>query len=134
MRNRGFTLVEILAVITLIGVLALITIPTIDVVIKSTREKGYENQKEVILSAAKDYGASNMMDLPTVDGDYVYITLGDLKLGGFIEVDVINPINEMCISNDTVIVITRKNNNYTYKFQDENNIRFIESCEVEYEE
>lgn len=134
MKNRGFTLVEILAVITLIGVLALITIPTIDVVIKSTREKGYENQKEVILSAAKDYGASNMMDLPTVDGDYVYITLGDLKLGGFIEVDVINPINEMCISNDTVIVITRKNNNYTYKFQDENNIRFIESCEVEYEE
>lgn len=134
MKDRGFTLVEILAVITLIGVLALITIPTIDVVIKSTREKGYENQKEVILSAAKDYGASNMMDLPTVDGDYVYITLGDLKLGGFIEVDVINPINEMCISNDTVIVITRKNNNYTYKFQDENNIRFIESCEVEYEE
>ena len=110
MRDRGFTLVEILAVITLIGVLALITIPTIDVVIKSTREKGYENQKEVILSAAKDYGASNMMDLPTVDGDYIYITLGDLKLGGFIEVDVINPINEMCISNDTVIVITRKNN------------------------
>lgn len=134
MRNRGFTLVEILAVITLIGVLALITIPTIDVVIKSTREKGYENQKEVILSAAKDYGASNMMELPTIDGDYVYITLGDLKLGGFIEVDVINPINEMCISNDTVIVITRKNNNYTYKFQDENNIRFTESCEVEYEE
>ena len=134
MEDRGFTLVEILAVITLIGVLALITIPTIDVVIKSTREKGYENQKEVILSAAKDYGASNMMDLPTVDGDYIYITLGDLKLGGFIEVDVINPINEMCISNDTVIVITRKNNNYTYKFRDENNIRFTESCEVEYEE
>lgn len=133
MKNRGFTLVEILAVITLIGVLALITIPTIDVVIKSTREKGYENQKEVILSAAKDYGASNMMELPTVDGDYVYITLGDLKLSGFIEVDVINPINELCISNDTVIVITRKNNNYTYKFQDENNIRFTESCEVEYE-
>ena len=134
MKDRGFTLLEILAVITLIGVLALITIPTIDVVIKSTREKGYENQKEVILSAAKDYGASKMMELPTVDGDYVYITLGDLKLGGFIEVDVINPINEMCISNDTVIVITRKNNNYTYKFQDENNIRFTESCEVEYEE
>ena len=133
MKNRGFTLVEILAVITLIGVLALITIPTIDAVIKSTREKGYENQKEVILSAAKDYGASKMMELPTVDGDYVYITLGDLKLGGFIEVDVINPINEMCISNDTVIVITRKNNNYTYKFQDENNIRFTENCEVEYE-
>jgi prepilin-type N-terminal cleavage/methylation domain-containing protein len=131
MKNRGFTLVEILAVITLIGVLALITIPTIDVVIKSTREKGYENQKEVILSAAKDYGASNMMELPTVDGDYVYITLGDLKLSGFIEVDVINPINELCISNDTVIVITRKNNNYTYKFQDENNIRFTESCEVD---
>ena len=44
---------------------------------------------------------------------------------------IINPINEMCISNATVIVITRKNNNYTYKFQDENNIRFTESCEVD---
>ena len=131
MKNRGFTLVEILAVITLIGVLALISIPTIDAVIKSTREKAYEDQKDVILSAAKDYTASHLMDMPTIDGDYVYITLGDLKMGGFIEVDVINPINETCISNATVIVITRKNNNYTYKFQDENNIRFTESCEVD---
>lgn len=131
MKRKGFTLVEILAVITLIGVLALIAIPTVDAIIKSSKERAYADQKKVIISAARDWAAANIMTLPEVDGESTYITLGDLKLGGYIEVEVINPINELCISNDTEIVITRKNNNYTYEFVDETNIEFTESCEVE---
>lgn len=131
MKRKGFTLVEILAVITLIGVLALIAIPTVDAIIKSSKERAYADQKKVIISAARDWAAANIMTLPEVEGESTYITLGDLKLGGYIEVEVINPINELCISNDTEIVITRKNNNYTYEFVDETNIEFTESCEVE---
>ena len=48
MKHKGFTLVEILAVITIIGILALITIPTVDSIIKSSKNDAYEVQKSAI--------------------------------------------------------------------------------------
>ena len=62
MRNKkGFTLVELLVVITLVGVLGLITVPIINDVIKNSRKKAFRetviNMVEVakIYKAEKDY-------------------------------------------------------------------------------
>ena len=42
--KKGFTLIEIIAVIILIGVIALITYPIIDKTIKNSEEKALEKQ------------------------------------------------------------------------------------------
>lgn len=131
MKNKGFTLVEILAVITIIGLLALITIPTVDSIIRSSKEEAYEVQKDSILMGLKNWAASKTLTLPDTKGETLTTTIGDLKEAGFLEVETKNPMNDLCFSNATILVITRTNNSYTYTFSDEDNINFTENCEVE---
>ncbi len=131
MRQKGFTLVEILAVITIIGILALITIPTVDSIIKSSKEDAYDVQKSAILVGLKNWAASKTLSLPVINGETLTTTIGDLKTAGFLEVETKNPVNDLCFSNATVLVVTRTNSNYTYTFADEENINFTENCEVE---
>ena len=131
MKQKGFTLVEILAVITIIGILALITIPTVDSIIKSSKNDAYEVQKSAILMSLKNWAASRTLVLPAVNGEILTTTIGDLKEEGFLEVETKNPVNDLCFSNTTVLVVTRTNSNYTYTFADEDNIDFTENCEVE---
>ena len=40
--KKGFTLVELLAVITLLGLLSLIVVPVVDKIIKDNKEKLYQ--------------------------------------------------------------------------------------------
>lgn len=58
MRNKkGFTLVELLVVITLVGVLGLITVPIINDVIKNSRKKAFRETVINIVEVAKIYNA-----------------------------------------------------------------------------
>lgn len=61
--NKGFTLVEILAVIIILGVIAAITIPTITTVITKNKEDNYTNLENSILSAAKIYISDNRYNI-----------------------------------------------------------------------
>ncbi len=63
--KNGFTLVELLTVITLIGILGLITTPIISNAIKNAREKAFKETLNAIVEAAKIYNA---------DTDYLEIT------------------------------------------------------------
>ncbi len=57
MKKKGFTLVELLAVITLIGILGLITVPVINNTIKNSRKKAFKETLNAIVEAAKIYNA-----------------------------------------------------------------------------
>lgn len=130
MKIKGFTLIEIMAVITIIGILALITIPSVDSIIKSSKKDAYEIQKKEILTGLKNWASSHTLTLPATEGETETVTIGQLKTAGFIDVETKNPINNLCFSNDTILVITRTKNSYTYTFQDEDNLEFTETCEV----
>ena len=55
MANKGFTLIEILAVVTIIGVVSLITMPVVQKNITKSRQQAYNNQIDNIVKAAKDW-------------------------------------------------------------------------------
>lgn len=60
MKNKkGFTLVELLVVITLVGVLGLITVPIINDAIKNARKKAFRETIINIVEVAKIYNAEN---------------------------------------------------------------------------
>jgi prepilin-type N-terminal cleavage/methylation domain-containing protein len=55
LNNKGFSLIEVLAVIVILGVLATITIPTIGAMINENKEASLKSLKKSIKSAAKAY-------------------------------------------------------------------------------
>ena len=65
--------------------------------------------------------------MTTENGDYVELTLGDLKREGFLEKEFKNPKNEKCFSDNIVLRITRVKNNYKYTIESE--VTTSETCE-----
>ena len=111
MNRKGFTLVELLAVIVIITLLALITTISITGVVNNSKNKLSSTQIELIKSAAKIWGSENKMKLPSA-GECSYITLGDLKKYGLFDDSVSDPKDSNQISNDLKIKIsnTKRNN------------------------
>lgn len=115
LNNKGFTLIEVIAVVVILTVIGAIMMPTVGKLIEDNKEDNYEAMKQSILSAAKIYISDNKYELSigssctsntgtkTVSGTSVgvssegklYITTlvnsGDLKANG--NGEIINPKN-----------------------------------------
>ena len=70
MKNRGFTLVELLAVITLMALLALAAFELLDSVNKGNKEKAENVQISNILTSAISYISTSEIKLPDVADAY----------------------------------------------------------------
>lgn len=88
--KKGFTLIEVLAVIVILSMLGLIVFPEIKEVITNSKEKSYNTQINSIIDATKRYVTKDTTFLPIEDGiDYKVVTLETLKLSGELESDII---------------------------------------------
>ena len=85
MKNRGFTLVELLATIAILAVVALITVPTISNSINKYKNSLYENQINQILSAAKVWASDNIGILPNDTNSEIEIDYTDIQTGNIPE-------------------------------------------------
>ena len=82
--KKGFTIVELLAVIIIISILITITGISISKVVRNSKERLNEVQVNEIISATKAYISSHMgITLDT--NECGYITLNKLKQEGLIE-------------------------------------------------
>ena len=65
MRQRyGFTLVELLAVVVILGIITMISIPAVSRWINRSREESIESQKNTLVMAAQSYSQGNYEILP----------------------------------------------------------------------
>jgi len=108
----GFTLVELLAVIVILGVILTIAIPNILNIIEKARIDAIIRNEEMLVNATKKYLVSNTNILPTNVGDTVEVTLNSLKSNQLID-SIKNPRNNNeC--NGYVLVTKLGNNEYDY--------------------
>lgn len=93
MKTRGFTLVELLAVIVILGLIALVSVPAITGLLKSGKEDLANSQKDTVELAAKNWASdvSNVSKLPSADGDSICINLDTLQKQGYVDMDLKNP-------------------------------------------
>ena len=102
MKNRkGFTLVELLAVIVVLAVISTIAFPIVNNMIDTSEEKAYEQIEKTIKKAAKNWETDNSNLLIEIDENdemvntSCYITLDRLKYEGYLEnVETIDPIDD----------------------------------------
>lgn len=130
MNRKGFTFVELLAVIVLIGIIIGISVPIIRYADKKFHEKAYNTKVDLIKNAAKDYGDENIEFInaqtttytePSSGHSYkaVTITVGDLLDKGYItkdndirKRDVLDPRNDESMLDKTITVYIKYNRAY----------------------
>lgn len=112
MKTRGFTLLELLAVIIVLGVIALIVTPMIVKTVNDNKENLYQAQLGEIRTKTKDWMYQHLSSIPSVKNDVVTITLLDLKKSGLIGLDVRNPKTNELLPNDMEITIELVDNDY----------------------
>jgi len=110
--KKGFTLVELLAVIIILGAIFAITFPLVTDNIRKTEEKAFNLQKEQIIAAAKDMVIKEYVVIP--DKQSITLYVGELKRKGLLPIKMINAKTKLTISNESNVVISRENNSYSY--------------------
>ena len=112
--KKGFTLVEMMAAIVILAVIALLAVPLVEQTIQNIRNDSYKNQIESIRQSARRFGADNIQVLPN-DGEPAYqVTLLELKELGYVKKDIKNPLTGNSFSPDLEIRIENVNGNIVY--------------------
>lgn len=113
MKNRkGFTLIELMAVVAILAILALIITPIVDNNIKKSKNQMYLMQIENIRIAGENYYLDNIALKPT-NNNYSFVTLETLTSLKYIG-DVKNPKTGNAFEEEIYIQLLNDNGTYVY--------------------
>lgn len=109
LNQKGFSLIELLAVTVILGLIITIVTPVISTILKNNKKSLYNRQLESITESAATWGADHMNKLPD-KGKEVTITLEELQNGGYADKELRNPLtNELFDGKSTQVVIKNEN-------------------------
>ena len=89
MNNKGFSMIELLGVIVIIGILAGLAIPAVTKYIGKTRDRAYDNIYESAYSAAQEKYMHDLENAERID----YEIVKDLYNQGYMD-EPIDPSNK----------------------------------------
>jgi type IV pilus assembly protein PilA len=112
--NRGFTLVELLASITILGVLVVIGLAGVSNLITKSKTTQFEQQEKNVSMATESYLQANKQSMPKNIGDSVNVPLKDLLDSNYLSDAVLNVDGESCMESSYVRVYKYSKTEYTY--------------------
>ncbi len=144
MKKKGFTLVELIGVLVVLGLIGLIAIPTVNSSLKKYKQSLYDDAIKNIEQAAKNWGADNIgklpnaidssltMSYPNIDSEQKFsvlkIRIRDLQEAGYIGSEIKNPKKSSNFCNCAIVTITKTPTGYTYQIlNDDYGITLLEA-------
>ena len=120
MNKKGFTMMELLSAVIILGLLSIVAIIAINRIMDSGRRNYYEQQRSLILLAGKDYFTTNVDRLPREIGEENEVTLQTL-----IDEEYIGPVydllDEPCygylVGEDETVVTVRRTVDHEFEYQ-----------------
>lgn len=118
MKNKGFTLIELMGVIIIIALVTLIATPNIVNQINTTSNEVSKTQLAIIEAAADNYLSNHTSQYPATAGRVYCLTLQELIEDNMLIDPIVDVQTQEIISNDRVLQATVKNTTYEYKLLD----------------
>lgn len=114
MRKNGFTLVELLAVLIILAIIFVISVPLMTEILDQSKNTLYKKQIDTILDGTYDYSLKYINYLPE-NNNVSYVTLGELKYEGIVDYDLTNPETNERFKDELVISINKVGTGYKNK-------------------
>lgn len=122
MNRRGFTLVEVLAIIVILGIILGVVVPSTFSIVKRGKETSYKTLVNSFKNGSKIY-ATRYINIINTDIDkfgYYKLTLSDLNNNNLLKTPVIDPRTDTSINLNKYIIITRNTENvFSYCYEEE---------------
>ena len=119
MKNKGFTLVELLGTIVILAIIAAIAFPAVLGLLNNSQNETDEAMQNFAISAARDYVNDNMDSYPkALEGQtktYSNIKIKTLLDDGYIDSNTINS-NKNCEMLNDEIKVTSDSQKYNYEY------------------
>lgn len=113
--NKGFTLVELLATVTILGILSVIAISSVSGLLEKGRTEHYKTIEKQMIQAAKSYVQINRGALPKNQNGTTTITLETLVNSKYINQPKDHNEKNNCNLTDSSVEITKiSQTNYSY--------------------
>ncbi len=112
--KNGFTLVELLAVLVVLGVITLVSVPSIITTNKKSIENDYNEFKRTVENAAEIYIETHPDKKPS---NQTQVSVSMLKHSGYLETGLVNPKNGE-ISENAYVLVSKTGNSYTYEYKE----------------
>jgi prepilin-type N-terminal cleavage/methylation domain-containing protein len=125
MKNKGFTLVELLAVIVIMGIILLVAVPSVFGISKTVKDNMFCTKVHNLESAAKLYGNDYQddfddrgyikVDVKTIIDNNLYKKeIDDCVLGNDDNGCVIDPRDDSVMDNNTITIVKTGSRFYAY--------------------
>lgn len=122
--KKGFTMIELLAVFTLLGIILVITLPKMTSTLKKSDSNSYEAFKKTIYIATEAYVADNVT---IKKGEAKNIALSTIIDSGYLKSNLVNPKTNKKVSQmtQTSVRVAKNNEGILSYTLDENTKRYV---------
>lgn len=131
--KKGFTLVELIGIFTLMAIILIIAAPSVTNMLKKAKENEYYSFEENIFLATEAYISSNKnnyLELRETD-KLTYVRINNLLMSNYLDSNIINPVTKKKISEEAnQVVIIYMNNKKLYVYELIKNVKDEETAAI----